>query len=80
LPAARQKNRAIRYNLFYRFAVKKDFRFYPSRAQGLFAPAAYPSYPPNFLTAKSNTSKKEMLLIFFDLFDFAGIYISLCLV
>jgi hypothetical protein len=25
------KNRAIRSNLFYRFAVKKDFRFYPLR-------------------------------------------------
>jgi hypothetical protein len=26
------KNRAIRSNLFYRFAVKKDFRSYPLRA------------------------------------------------
>jgi hypothetical protein len=29
---ASQKNRAIRSNLFYRFAVKKDFRSYPLRA------------------------------------------------
>jgi hypothetical protein len=27
----RTKNRAIRSNLFYRFAIKKDFRFYPLR-------------------------------------------------
>jgi hypothetical protein len=28
---APQKNRAIRSNLFYRFAVKKDFHSYPWR-------------------------------------------------
>jgi hypothetical protein len=27
------KNRAIRSNLFYRFAVKKDFRSYPLRGR-----------------------------------------------
>jgi hypothetical protein len=31
-PARSAGNRAIRSNLFYRFAVKKDFRYYPWRA------------------------------------------------
>jgi hypothetical protein len=31
-PALRAGNRAFRYNLFYRFAVKKDFRCNPWRA------------------------------------------------
>jgi hypothetical protein len=33
-PAAGAKNRAFRSNLFYRFAVKKDFRFNPLRPTG----------------------------------------------
>jgi hypothetical protein len=34
------KNRAIRCNLFCGYAAKKDFRYYPLRAQGLCASRA----------------------------------------
>jgi hypothetical protein len=39
---ASQKNQAIRSNLFYRAAVKKDFHFYPLRGPGVAKRAGKP--------------------------------------
>ncbi|MDR1317066.1 MAG: hypothetical protein LBK13_09360, partial [Spirochaetales bacterium] len=42
LPGASRRGRAIRSNLFYRFAVKKDFRSYPWRPTGFCASLTVP--------------------------------------